>query len=99
MQQLEVPEKLRESQVRNETADVGGVENQWPLPSTQLLCLKPNTRAPHLPYHTFLSTASTQSPLIPADQKTAGDSVHQKHFILLRLHLCEKSCSISKFES
>lgn len=28
MQQLEVPEKLRESQVKNETADVGDVENQ-----------------------------------------------------------------------
>lgn len=60
MQQLEVPEKLRESQVKNETADVGDVENQWLLVGTQLLCLKPNTQAPYLPSpscHTFLSTA------------------------------------------
>lgn len=62
MQQLEVPEKLRESQVKNETADVGDVENQWLLASTQLHCLKPNTETPYLPspsFHTFWSTAST----------------------------------------
>lgn len=61
MQQLETPEKLRESQVKNETVDVGDVENQWLLASMQLLCLKPNPQTPYLPshsFHTFLSVAS-----------------------------------------
>lgn len=61
MQQLEMPEKLRESQVKNETTDVGDVENQCLLASMQLLCLKPNPQTPYLPshsFHTFLSAAS-----------------------------------------
>lgn len=90
MQQLETPEKLRESQVENETADVGDVENQCLLASTQLFCLKPNpqTSLPFLPH--FPKSSKYVMPTNTCRSENRDHSVHQKHFLLFRLDVLWK---------
>lgn len=98
MQQLEVPEQLRESQEEEETADVGDIENQQLLASTQLLCLKPNAQTPFLPCPPHIPKYSKNvKPTNNFRSKTVGNSVQHTHCFLFRSHFCEKSSRISKF--
>lgn len=57
-------------------------------------------QTPYLPshsFHTSLSAASIQCPLIPADKKTEI-ILCTRNIFSFRLYVCEKSHSISKFE-
>lgn len=84
MQQLEVPEQLRESQVEKEITDVGDIENQWLLASMQLLCLKPSAQTPFLPCLLHIPKYSKNvKPTNNCRSKPVGNSVQHKHCFCL----------------
>lgn len=81
----------------------GDVKNQWLLASTQLVTLLEARSTDSIPSLSFLPHLPKCSkyvmPTNTCRSENRDNSVHQKHFLLFRLDICEKSCRVSKFES